>query len=178
MFQTIEQRLLKLAKGAPHLPKTARTTLANNMWWIALVGAVLMLVTLVFQIDALSTITKISNSLLAVVVPQATLMWTTIRIVLVMILIVGVGIALAVAAKPLQKKQKKGWVMLFVALLVSALIVIVNTVLSLNVGSFFMNLILGGLGVLIAGYFIFEVHGEFAHVEKSAGVKQVESTKN
>jgi hypothetical protein len=78
---------------------------------------------------------------------------------------------LALAITPLKAKQKKGWVLLFITWLLGALSVVVTAILTLSVLNFITSVIFGALWVAVGGYLLFEMHGQFAHVERSKGVK-------
>ena len=84
-----------------------------------------------------------------------------------LVFLVATGILLALAVKPLKALEKKGWVLLFMTLLLEALSVVVNAVLSFSVLGFIMSLLFGAIGLAIGAYFIFEIHGQFGHTPKA-----------
>jgi uncharacterized membrane protein YhaH (DUF805 family) len=72
-------------------------------------------------------------------------------------------ILLAISVKPLKDMQKKGWTLLFIVWLIQVVSVVVGAVLSFSVAGFFVGIIIGAIGLAISAYFLFEIHGQFAH---------------
>jgi uncharacterized membrane protein YhaH (DUF805 family) len=88
-----------------------------------------------------------------------------------LVFLVANGLLLATAIKPLKAKQRKGWVLLFMVLLVQALSVVVNAVLSFSVLGFIIAILFGAIGLAIGAYFVFEIHGQFGHTIKAKAKK-------
>ena len=168
LINKLEKRVLGWAKNVPHLPATGQKWLADNVWWIVLIGAIISgisvlytiggLLTAIALIGAASSLYYVSNSYTSIVVLNAA--------VSLVFLIIS-GILLAIAVKTLQTKHKKGWVLLFLTLLVEAVSVVVTSVLSFSVLGFIIGILFGAIGLAIGAYFVFEIHGQFSHPPKA-----------
>ncbi len=177
LLTKLEQQVLKWAKGVPHLPTPARKWLGDNVWWIALVGAILTGIGILFELVRLVNVISIIGTPAESYFAAATFTtWTIVTVLIGLVFMVIEGLLLASSVTPLKEKQKKGWVLLFVLWLVSAVSVVVTAVLSLNPFGFVLVLLPGAIWLAITGYFLFEIHGQFAHVERSKGVKHAKKS--
>lgn len=170
----LEKTVLGWSQNIPHLPQVGRKWLGENAWWIVMVGAILSGIVVLFEINGffrqLAALSTPSNSY------YVTSDYTSVAIVDIVVnaaFVLAVGLLLAFAVKPLQRMQKKGWVLVFFALLVEALYVVVHAVLSFSIVGFVVNLLfgaigleIGAIGVAIAAYFIIEAHGQFGRPPK------------
>lgn len=173
----LERAVLKWFKGVPSLPAGGRKWLGENVWWIVLIGAILtgisILMNIAFIATQISLIGSVSNSYY--VTPTVT-SWEIVKgTVSVAFMIVEV-LLLATSIQALKVRQKKGWVLLFAAWLVSGISVVVSALLTLSILGFIIGVIFGAVGVAITGYFLVEIHSQFAHVERSRGVKKPTKT--
>jgi hypothetical protein len=154
-------------KNVPHLPPAGQKWLGQNVWWIVLIGAIVSGIALLFAIGALFALIALLGAVtasyygayaatgvtgLSIAAAIVALAFTIIRVIL-----------LAISVKPLKDMQKKGWTLLFIVWLVQVVAVVVGAVLSFNVASFLVSLILGAIGLAISAYFLFEIHAQFAH---------------
>ena len=178
LLSKLEHTVLGWLKNMPHLPEVARRWIGANIWWITLVAAILsgigVLVGLIGLVGIISLIGTVAASY------YATATFTTWAIVVGFIgLFFSLidTILLAMAINPLRAKQKKGWVLLFAVWLIGVLSVVVNSILSLNVLGFITGILFGAIWLAISGYFLFEIHGQFAHTERSKGVRHAKTTK-
>ena len=169
----LENIIIGWFKGLPHLPESIRSWLGTNMWWIALAGAILSGIAALIALMSIFTVMAVLGSIGASYYAAATFTsWNIVTGFVSMIFSVLHIILLGLAVKPLREKQKKGWVLLFVSWLVGAVAVVVNALLTLNALTIVPSLIFGAIGLAISGYFLFEIHGQYAHVQKSRGVKE------
>lgn len=168
----LERKILNWAASLPHLPEVARTWLGANVWWIVCVVVILSAIAVLIDLNNIFTTLTIMGSVAMTYFASTTVSsWVIITAIIGLVFTALKAVLLAYAIKPLQNKQKKGWVLLFAAWLLSVVEVIVTSVLSLGVFSFIMGILFGAIALAVTGYFIFEIHGQFAHVQKSAGVK-------
>jgi len=169
----LENLVLGWVKGLPHLPQAAQKWLATNVWWIALVGAILTGISLLISLGTLFTAVSILGTVAASYYAASSFTtWTIVTALVSLAFTIGQGLLLAVAVQPLKALQKKGWVLLFLSWILGIIALVVNAVLTLNPFSFIFAVIFGAVWVAISGYFLFEIHGQFAHVSKSTGVKK------
>ena len=166
-------------KNVPHLPENVRKWLGANAWWIVLVGVVVGGISLLFAFGGLlvlaSLIGAVSSSYYVLGGPTA---WTVITSLIALLFSAGIVVLNGLAIQPLRKMQKKGWVLLFLSWLLAIVSIVVNGILSLNPFSFIFGLIFGAIAAAIAGYFLFEIHGQFSH-DKTAvkGAKKAPAKK-
>ena len=160
----LEKMVLGWAKDVPHLPPAGQRWLGSNVWWIVLIGAIFSGIAFLFALGGLFTLVSllgaVSNSYY--VTGNFTSLAIANAIISIVFLVIN-GLLLAFAVKPLQNKQKKGWVLLFMALLVEAVSVVISAVLTFSFVGFVVTILFGAIGLAIGAYFIAEIHGQFAH---------------
>lgn len=172
LLSKLERTVQGWLKNVPHLPQVARTWLGDNVWWIALIGAILSGISIIVGLLGVISIASIVGTVAASYYATSTYtLWAVITALVVLAFTVIDAILLAMSVTPLKAKQKKGWVLLFAVWLVGAISVVVNAVLSFNALAFIGGILFGAIWLAISGYFLFEIHGQFAHTEKSKGVK-------
>lgn len=151
----LENSLGTLFKGLPHLPKDWRHWLADNAWWLALIGAAfgcLGILGLVPVVLGISIFTGI------VAGPAAGALIIITGIVNMAVLVVSVALE-AMAITPLKARQKRGWDLLFLVSLVTFTGAVLNALITGNV-----NHIIGlVIGTLVGLYVLFEVRMYFVH---------------
>ena len=164
----LETRVLTWARNVPHLPAAGQKWLGVNMWWIVLIGAIFSGFSFLYGLSKLLTLISLIGAVSSAY--YVTGNYTSLAILneaVNVVFITGTGLLLALAVKPLQHMQKKGWVLMFMTLLVEALSVVVGAVLSFSVVGFIINLLFGGIALAIGAYFIAEIHGQFSHHAKA-----------
>lgn len=168
----LERTVLGWLKSVPHLPATVQKWLGDNVWWIALIGAILTGISVLWLI--VSVFSNLSALTSPIISYYASTTFVTLVIIKSLVALVFTAlecVLLAVAVTPLKAKQKKGWVLLFAVLLIGAISAVVSAILTFNPFSFVTNIIFSALWLAVGAYFVFEIHGQFAHVERSKGVK-------
>lgn len=168
------EKLLKSLK-LPKLPNFVRKWLGVNVWWIAAVFAVLLAISALIAIGSLFTrLNALALVPSAWLVVSAVAGWAIVSSIINIVFSAAEAVLLGLAVNPLQLKQKKGWTLLYIVLLLGALSVVAGLILSmltLNILTFIGGLLFGAIWLIVYAYILFEIRGEFAHVEKSAGVK-------
>lgn len=168
----LEHIILGWLKDVPHLPIGVRKWIANNIWWIVVIGAVLSGISVLVLIGALfSNLSTLSSPIISYYASATFVGWLVVTTAVALAFAVVETLLMAFAVTPLKEKQKKGWVLLFAVWLVGIISAVVGAILTLNVLGFIGNIIFGAVWVAVTGYFLFEIHGQFAHVERSKGVK-------
>lgn len=172
VLSKLEHTVMGWLKSVPHLPVEVRKWLGDNVWWLAAVGAVLSgLVALGLFLAILGDLASLSGPVVSYYVSTSFVTWVIIKTIVSFVFLGLQCLLLALAVSPLKEKQKKGWVLLFASLLLSAVSVVVRATLTLSAFNFITDIIFGALLLAVSAYFLFEIHGEFAHVERSKGVK-------
>lgn len=165
----LEKTVMGWAKNVPHLPPAGQKWLGQNVWWIALIGAILSGISVLVSLAALATLVSLIGAVSSTYYVSTSYGGLSILTAVVsLVFLVVNGLLLAVAVKPLQRMEKKGWVLLFMTLLLEALSVVINAVLSFSVVGFIVGILFGAVGLAIGAYFISEIHGQFGHRVKTA----------
>lgn len=154
----LEKKLDELySKGPVHLPKGGQKWLADNAWWIVLVGAVLSLLSILTSWQAIASFSALSNSLAGsygyyALGYNAGYWWV------MLIATVIETVLLFMAFQKLKEHKKDGWNLLFYVSLVS----IVSVILAGLVSGTLVSMVLGAaLGALISWFFLFEIRKYF-----------------
>jgi len=167
LINKLERTVLGWAKSVPHLPVNAQKWLAVNVWWIILVSAILSGLSLVSGIGGLlKNIALLSSPSNLYYVTGNYTEYEIIQQSVGLFFAILIFVALALAVNPLKIQQKKGWVLLFLVLLLDMIAIVVNAVLTLSLLAFIISIIFGGIYLAILAYFLFEIHGQFARPVK------------
>jgi hypothetical protein len=173
----IEKMIAGWLKNVPHLPVDGKKWLATNVWWLALIGAILTGISLLVAITGLVSLLSIVGTYVATYyVSQAVSGWAIMTTIVSIIFMAAAVTLLAMAITPLKEMKKKGWVLLFMVFLLEAVSLIVSAVLTLNVAAAIISLLFGGIFLAIIGYFLFEIHGQFA-LPKNSTKKSAKKSK-
>jgi hypothetical protein len=157
-------------KEVPHLPTSAQTWLASNIWWMALVGGIVSVIVALFAVMGLiATLPFMSFGIFF----GAHGAWWLITTLISLAFTVVAAVLLLQASGPLRRMAKKGWVLLFVLLLVNIISTAVVAVVSDSVYALLSNLLVGVIFLAIAAYLLYEIRGYFNHPSKiSHAVRQ------
>ncbi|MDB5162742.1 MAG: hypothetical protein JWO54_427 [Candidatus Saccharibacteria bacterium] len=169
----LEKTVFGWFKSVPDLPNEARKWLSENAWWIVVIGLILTVLSILGNLSNLSSLVSLMDSpAAAYFVSPAITTWNIITIIVSLFFLLLEAILLAFAIQPLKERQKKGWVLLFATWLLGIVALVVGAFLGLSVINFIISVLFGAVWVAVSGYFLFEIHGQFAHVERSRGVKK------
>lgn len=168
----LEKLVLGWAKDVPHLPVAGQKWLGANVWWIALIGAIISGIATLISLGAITALIGTLGAPSSAYYVTSDYTSLAIMTALVsLIFIVANGVLLALAVKPLRNMQKKGWVLLFLTLLVQVVSVLVRAVLTFSVVGFIVGIIFGAVGLAITAYFLSEIHGQFGHRARTTAKK-------
>jgi hypothetical protein len=160
----LEVTIASWYKGLPHLPEGARKWIANNVWWLVLIGVILSLMVL---IPAFSVLFFSNAVITAYGAPSDYYGAAFIPALLSLIILVADLVLSILAISPLKAQHKRGWTLLFMTMLLGVLSAVLSLLASQQFGSF----ISGIIGTAIGGYFLFEIRDRFSLV----GAKTVKS---
>jgi hypothetical protein len=168
LLHTLETTIRGWIINVPHLPDAARTWLGSNAWWIAAIVVIINGITLLFGLFRLFTLMALMESVSSVyyVDNTAYAAWGIVTGLISFVISVLALVLTALSITPLQEKQKKGWVLLFAAWLVNIAGSMIGAILSFNPFTFILSLLFTAVLAAIAGYFLFEIHDQFAHEAK------------
>ena len=163
-IETIEKLVAGWYAQVPHLPAGGRKWLADNAWWIVIVGLVLSvfgllgLLSVLFLAGTALTVLGgaaggIGGAAVGAAVGGAVLIAGLVSVAVYLVEVVLMGMAIS----PLKEHKKRGWNLIFYVTLLNVVSVVVSGVLNFNIPS----LVFGLIWIAIGAYFLFEVRGLF-----------------
>lgn len=169
LITDIEHSILKWFKPLPHLPREARTWLADNLWWITALGSIVVAIaafaTLVNIFAYLSFLGNAASYAGIYNAPVYSALWLVDTLVLLAVLCL-LAYLYGKAYGPLRRMRADGWRLLFIALLVGVARAVIAAVLSLNPVIAVYTLLASGIAMAVAAYFLFEVRTYFVKSAK------------
>ena len=166
----IENMVSGWLKPVPHLPKGAQKWIAENVWWIVLIGVIASVINVLISIGAIFTYMALVGTYSYVYSASpygAGWIIGSIAGLLFSALIIAL---LATAISQLKNGQKKGWDRLFLVVIINAVSVVVGAILTFNIVGFILWIIFGAIGVAISAYLTFQIRSHFvaakAHIKK------------
>lgn len=154
-------------KDVPHLPAKGQKWLADNIWWLTLaiviIGAIGVIQVLTVTFFAGAVIGGMAGGVLGGVALAGV---TLFAVVLTLALAIVSLVISALAIQPLRAMQRKGWLLLFMTLLIGVLSTVLSFLFQWNFGGFIAGIIFAAIG----GYFLYEIRSYFGkvHVSKKA----------
>jgi len=149
-------------KDIPHLPTQVRKWLAENAWWLVLIGVIIGTIGII----GLVSVTFLAGAVLVGVAGAAGAALGGLALIAVLASLVFSVITVVVsslAINPLKAHDKKGWSLLFLTVLIGVASMAVTFLLNYNL----LALIWGLIPAAIAGYFLFEIR-EYYGTHRSA----------
>lgn len=141
----------------PQLPQKLRLWIADNMWWIMLIGAVVMVAGLLSVLGVLllgtmllSVFAGVYGHVVGVIVAMLALVWITLYTVDMVLLFMAIS--------PLKAHELRGWRLLFYGFLLGVAVEITYVFVSADVASFIWSMIVTAFG----GYVLYQVRDHFA----------------
>lgn len=159
----LENTIASWYKQLPfHIPANIRKWLAENLWWLVVIGVVLGILGIITLLQAVFVVTSYSRLLPYAVASGfgttlAISTWINIAMLLIMIAIE------AMAVSPLKQQKKWGWDLMFLLMLLSAVLAVVSSILSMNI----LGLFPVAIGLVIGGFVLFEIRSNF--ISKTSG---------
>lgn len=156
----LEKVIASWHKNLPHLPENIRKWIAENIWWLTLIGVILggfgaciVLMALMTGAAIMSVTGSFTPEFSGAMLFAAflTLLFATANVVVA-----------AVAISPLKSLRKFGWSLLFVA----AIINVVSLVVTFLFNYSFFNLLYGLAFAAVGAYFLFEIRGYFHQAKR------------
>ncbi|HJP81466.1 MAG TPA: hypothetical protein VJ841_03680 [Candidatus Saccharimonadales bacterium] len=152
----LENTFAEWYRGMPHLPKKGRDWLRTNIWWIVLVWAIIDIAMVVMTVMGsflaalgLTVVGGVIGAFIAgplVIIQLLSVAGTLVEAVL-----------LCMAVNPLQAHARRGWRLVFLAMLLSVVLSVIGQILTFDL----VGLLWGLLWAAAFGYFLFEVRDEF-----------------
>lgn len=171
VIDQLESNVLDWLKPLPHLPANVTKWISTNLWWMTLVGVIASVIGALVLIAGIFTIISligVTSNFYGYYYATSSYTWWSVVVSIVSILFMIAIIAFtAMAVNPLKKMSKKGWDILLLLNVVSAVYMVVNAVISVN----FFGLISGAIGVAISAYLLYEIRSYFITVAKAVPAK-------
>ena len=154
---SIEKTMGGWYKDVPHLPKEFTKWISVNAWWLVIIGVAAGVIGLFGMLAAVG----IGAAVVSVYAPYAgAALVGTAYVGALVSLVFGVAAVIieATAISPLKTMRKKGWDLMFLAMLVGLAGGAVNSLLTLQI----FGLLFLAVGLYLGGYLLFEVRNHFA----------------
>ncbi len=158
----IQTEIEKLLKPLPKMPVDAIKWLSDNFWILTAVSAVLMglsIITIIGGVIAAYTVTTSFMGYYSYVYNPG--IWWLIQSLFSIAALVVSMIFMAKSIKPLRAFEKKGWDLMFLAIIVSVAFVVVNGVLSFSIISMIGAIVSATISLAIGSYILFEIKPNF-----------------
>lgn len=138
--------------GLPHLPESWRRWIANNCWWVVLIGVIIQVVSILWVLFLIAAgglfLAAFLGAYMAIgagIGLLIALIWLAAQILPLILSIL--------AVRPLRAHRYRGWMLLFVMLLVTVASTVVGLLVYHNIISFIWNMVM----IALSGYFLFEI---------------------
>jgi len=151
-------------KPLPHLPEAGRKWLAENIWWIALVGLILSVIGMVMLIGTIIVAFPFIFGTATIISYYSATAYTgfwMVSSVVSLIFMIATVVITAMAISPLKKRIKKGWDLMFITLIIGGLSAVLSAIINFNVLNFVPSIIFAALGLAIGSYFLYEIRSFF-----------------
>lgn len=155
-LQKLEATVGEWYKNMPHLPKNGQRWLAENAWWIVLVGVILGAIGAI----GLLMVTLAAGAILtgAFGVYGAALGGVAFVAALVGVAFMAAYVIVAgLAISPLKAMQRKGWSLLFLTVVINVAALALDFVFTFNLFKLVWGLVMAAVGA----YFLYEVRDYF-----------------
>ena len=142
----------KAYDNVPHLPGSVRKLLAANIWWMALIGAILSCFGLIVVVPLFVTLLATYGNPF-----EAASGLSTLGLPVNFVAYIASTILLTISFSHLRERQLQGWIYLFWVYIINYTLNFIGMLLTLNIFGAATTVISAG----IAGYFLFEIHDYF-----------------
>ena len=167
----LENMVAEWLKPLPHLPANGRKWIAENVWWITLIGVILSV------IGALAMFGSIFAAMAWFGIYMGTYTnyvytapvysgWAMFGYMISMISMVITFILMVMAVNPLKRLQKKGWMLLFYVLIIQAVVAVLSAVFTYSLFGFINGILVGAISVAISAYLLYEIRSYFVTAKK------------
>ena len=153
-------------KTYPHLPNEIKHWFASNIWWlVAIIIALIGISALSALVQILSHFFYVGTYYFSTSYYDTTtfIVYSTIRAALALFFAIIQILIFVYALKPLKNKEKKGWVLLFIAFLVNALAKLVDSIMMFDAMMFVFEFALSCVWYIAVFYILFEIRTKFSH---------------
>jgi hypothetical protein len=153
----------------PHLKPTHQQWFAANIWWLILIGVILNAISIILVVLAtffFGAFATIFGGAVGTVVAGV----TAVAVVFAMAFTIVVTVISAMAIAPLKARQRRGWYLLLVALVINLVWTVLGLLIYRDIINFFWNM----LSLAVTGYLLFEIRT--LYLNKSGATKRSAAT--
>lgn len=176
-IEKLESMVADWLKPLPHLPANLTKWISANLWWITLVGVILSAISvfsLIATLLAAATLVGSVTSFYGVGVISSHNSFSLFGSLISVVFLAATVVFTAMAVSPLKLNHKKGWDLLFMALLSQTVSIVVSAVINFNAFSFIYSILVGAISVAISAYLLYEIRSHFV----STGAKTKATPEN
>lgn len=152
-------------KPLPHLPVSGQKWLAENVWWLELIGAILSAIACImigFSILVATVFVSAAVGLYAFAgIPLLGVGINVFAAVVSLLFMIITTVVTIRAVGPLKRMEKKGWELLFLTLIIGALSAISSFVMNFDVTDFISSIFSTIIGLGIGAYLLNEIRSYF-----------------
>lgn len=165
MISKLADMIAGWLKPVPHFPENGRRWLANNIWWLTLIGAILCSISLAIMtiafIVALPTFMAMIGFYSMFGINLARIIPYVLGATISMIFLLIVVVINFMAVKPLKRMEIRGWNLLFLTEIIGIVIYFSNLFLHFDMSDLFSSLISFIIGAAFAFYVLNEIRSYF-----------------
>lgn len=166
MLQKAEKKVSGWLKPLPRLPKSWSKNIAENVWWIQIIFAVLLAIGIVTSINTMITRLTLANKINAYLEHfyQAPIKYGGLWISTATISMIFSGICLGIiitSIKPLKELKPKGWNLLTLMFGINLLSSFFSLIANFNIFTFIFGLLGVVLYTAVGVYLLFEIKPYF-----------------
>lgn len=160
----LEDMIAEWLKPVPHLPVAGQKWIAQNVWWVALIGVILSAIGVLVMIGTVLTAMSIlgtATSIYGYYVAPTYTGWMVLSSLVSAAFMVVIVIMMAKAISHLKLSQKLGWNLLFLSSIIGAIASVVGSIINFSLGSIISSVITAAISLAISMYFLYEIRSYF-----------------
>ena len=163
-IEKLETTIARWLEPLPHLPTSARKWIAQNIWWMIMVGVILSVIGIFAMIGGILTAISLLGTTVSIYgyyIAPAYTSWFVFSLIVSLAFMIATIAFIAMAINPLKVYQKEGWKLLFWALILRVVAIVVNAIFTLNAANSISMVINGAIGIIIGAYLLYEIRSYF-----------------
>jgi len=175
LLEKLEDIIGGWLKPLPKLPAATSKWIATNAWLIVLIGVILSAIGTIFMffgVFAAIPLMSVTTSVYGYAIAATYTIWYVMSLIFSLIFMAMTVIISAMAIAPLRAGQKKGWTLLFWILVLRAIAVVIDAILSYSVMGFIGVIIWGAVGLAVSAYVLFSVRSYFIKGEEKHAINK------
>ncbi len=144
-------------KAVPHLPVNVQKWIAENMWWITIVGVAFGAFGIITVFGTIAVLGAFGAAYAGAIVGAALTGAILVAAFITMLSLIVTVVLEALAIKPLKAFQKRGWDLLFLSVVVTFGFSAVSSLLGGDVFGLIRSVLIAG----VSSYFLTEISSYF-----------------